>query len=147
MSLPQISKEQIAVGLQDVVQFKPCRWFKQTAIENPFGVSAREEGRNSETQFVEEVCARQSARTCDDGNGRYRRHRPTQPLVAVGAVKTGRAVAFGSHGRGPDEDHIGQGTQACEQGLVGRPAQGWECPSREPTPSTLAIMFRRTRGR
>ncbi len=42
VSLPPVSQEQIAVGLEDVVQFKPCRWLKQAAIEDPFGVSARE---------------------------------------------------------------------------------------------------------
>ena len=47
-----------------------------------------------------------------------------QPQAAGAFVKPGRAVAFGPHGGGPDEYHVGPGTQSCEQGLVGRSAQG-----------------------
>ena len=43
-SLPPVSQEQVAVGLEDVVQFQPWRWLQQAAIEDPFGFSAREKG-------------------------------------------------------------------------------------------------------
>ena len=127
MSLPQISKEQIAVVFQDMVQFKPCRRFKETAIENPFGVSAREKGRNGETQFVEKVCARQLG---GDAGAAFGQHVFVTTLAQcaqrpdeVNTVVTGHDHVGHLSGAGSVVDR-GRGTQACEQGRVGRPAQG-----------------------